>query len=96
MHLYQFADGHDRPDNGRKVADKLQQLPCVEYAPIYQISAVSQDNADNRTDEQGNGSIKPGRQAGIGYVDLLILLIQLSETAEFLGLLNKGFDNSDA
>ncbi len=92
----QHGHSHDGPDDGLKVADVLHQLAGVESALIDQITAVPQNDADHGLHEQGHQHLQQGGDLRVGHVDLLVFLVQLPESLQFLVLLDKGLDDRNA
>ena len=40
-HINEFRDCHNRPNDGGKIPDKLNELTCVEYVLIYKVATVA-------------------------------------------------------
>ena len=92
----QHRDGHDGPDDGREIADVLDQLAGVEPPHIDKVAAVAQNDAGDRLDKEGDQDVEQGRDAGVDDVDLFILPVQLAEGQQLLRLLDEGLDHRDA
>ena len=95
-HVDKLAHGHDGPYHRVKVADKLHQLPGVEYAGINQISAVTQNNADHALNKEGDENPKEHGYFGVVDVGHLVFLIEVLEGQELLGLLHEGLNDGYA
>ena len=95
-HVNQLRYRHDRPDDGVEVADELHQLSGVEVAPVHQIAAVAQDDADDGLHKQRHQDAQKHRGTGEIHVGSLVLLVELLEGQQLLGLLDKGLDDGDA
>ena len=95
-HVDQFGNSHNGPDNGIEIADKFQKIAGIETAAVHQIAAVTQNDADNAFHKQGHQHTHQNRCLGVGHIGLLIFLVQLLESHQFLGFLDKGLDHRDA
>ena len=71
----QHRNRHDGPDDGLKVADVLHQLARVELAPVDEPAAVTEDNADDRFNKQGDEDLQQCGNFCIGNVDFLVFLV---------------------
>ena len=96
VHLDQHGDGHDGPDAGGEITDEFDQAAGVENTLVYQISTVSQDDTDDGFHEQGDHDVHQGGHADEGYVDFLVVLVQLTEGQKLLHFLREGLDDGDA
>ena len=95
-HVDKLRHGHNGPDDGGKVADKLHQLSGVEYAVVHKIAAVAQNHADDALHEQANQDSQQHGNPGVVDVGPLIFLVQAPKGHQLPGLHDKGLNDGNA
>ena len=95
-HIDQLGNGHDGPNNRVEIADEFQQSAGVEGALVHQIAAVAQNDADDAFHKEHDHDAEQHGCLGVSHIGFFVFHIQLFEGPQFLSLLDKGLDHSDA
>ena len=95
-HVDQFGHGHNGPDDGVEVADKLHKLAGVEAVCVDQIAAIAQDDADHTLHKQHDQHTEGDGGASEGNVGVLVVSVELPEVPQLFGLLDEGLDHRNA
>ena len=93
VHTDKLGNCHNGPDYCVEITDKLDELCRLKGLGIYQISAVTENNADYGFDKQSERYVEKHGELCVFYVPVLVDLAELLELKQLASLFDEGFDD---